>query len=474
MAHHHGSMPPSPSETVPARPLPPLPGSFRGRAIYYGWYIVLVAFIASMMATGVQVYSLGAFLKPMTEDLGWSRTDLSLGQTVSTLCAGVVAFWVGPMLDKHGGRILMVVGAVAMGVGFIALGLVQHQWQYYVVKGVLVTAGSSMAGLLVLNVALSNWFIRRRGIAIGVAAMGVSVAALFTPILSTALIDAYGWRAAWMILGVTIPLTIVPLSLIVLRRRPEDHGLEPDGGPGTRPVSKARAASMAMQSVIWTRREAMRTRSLWMLIATFSLGSMGLSALFLHLIPYFSDSGLTTTQAASVFGMVGLAGLISKPVWGMALDRFNTSYCAASEFLLMGAGLTAITLIDNVVALHVAVFLLGLGIGGVSTVQEVVWADYFGRATIGTIRGLSRPFTVIASAGGPVFAAIAYDTRGSYEIAFAVFIATYIAAAGMILVTPYPKAPSEPPTEAPRDGQLDPATTLAPAPAPAPVAARTR
>jgi len=438
------------TENTAPRPLPRLPTSFRGRPIFYGWYIVFAALVAAMMATGMQVYSLGVFLKPMTEDLGWSRTDLSFGQTVSTLCSGVVGFWVGPLLDRHGGRVLMVIGAVAMGAGFIALGLVQELWQYYLVKGLLVTVGSAMAGLVVVNVAISNWFIRRRGVAIGIAAMGVSAAALFTPFLSTSLINAYGWRPAWMMLGVSIPLLIIPLSLFVMRRRPEDHGLAPDGGPGDgRGPSKARAASMAMQNVIWTRRTAIRTRSLWMLSAAFSLGSMGLSALFLHLVPYLSDAGLTSGQAASVFGMVGLAGLLSKPLWGLALDRFNTSYCAVSEFLLMALGLFAITVVDHVVVLHLAVFLLGLGIGGVSTVQEVVWADYFGRATIGMIRGLTRPFTVLASAGGPVFAAFAYDSWGSYDRAFYVFIATYVAAAAVVLVAPYPTPPTAPEAEPP-------------------------
>jgi len=453
--------PPRPDDAPPvARPLPRLPTSVRGHSIFYGWYIVFAALVAAMMATGMQVYSLGVFLKPMTEDLGWSRTDLSIGQTASTLCSGVVAFWVGPLLDRHGGRVLMVIGGVAMGAGFVALGLVQELWQYYLVKGLLVTAGSALAGLVVVNVAISNWFIRRRGVAIGVAAMGVSFAAVFTPVISTALINAYGWRPAWMILGVTIPLLIVPLSLFVMRRRPEDHGLEPDGGVGDgRGPSKARAASMAMQSVVWTRRTALRTRSLWLLSAAFALGSMGLSALFLHLVPYLSDSGLSAGQAASIFGMVGLAGLISKPLWGLALDRFNTSYCAASEFLLMAAGLFAITVVEHVLVLHVAVFVLGLGIGGVSTVQEVIWADYFGRATIGMIRGLTRPMTVLASAGGPVLAALAYDTRGSYELAFYVFIATYLAAACVVLIAPYPTPPAPPAADEPEDGTPLPVPT---------------
>lgn len=427
-----------------ARPLPRLPTAIRNHTIYYGWYIVLVAFIGSMMSTGLQAYTLGVFLKPMTQDLGWSRTDLSFGQTVSTVCSGVVAFWLGPMLDRHGGRAMMVVGAVAMGLGFFLLGQVQELWQYYAVKGIVVTTGSACAGTLVLNVALSNWFIRRRGLAIAIGAMGASVAALIVPIVSTTLIDAYGWRRAWGLIGLTIPLVIVPLALLIMRRRPEDHGLEPDGGAGTGPPSKSRAASMAMQGVQWTRREALRTRSLWMLIATFSLASMGMSALLLHLIPFFSDRGLSGREAASAFGMVGLAGLISKPLWGLTLDRLTTARCAAAEFLLLGIGLIAIMVAEDVVLLHMAVFVLGIGIGGVTTVQEVVWADYFGRATIGMIRGLARPGTVLASAGGPVFAAIAYDVRGSYEVAFSVFVVTYLAAAVMIMLTPYPTLPVRP------------------------------
>lgn len=447
-----------------------LPASIAGREVYYGWYIVGVAFAVSMMSTGLQAYTLGVFLKPMEADLGWSRTDLSFGQTVSTVCSGFVAFWIGPLLDRRGGRAMLVIGALIMGAGFVVMAFVQEIWQYLIVRGVLVTGGAAGAGMLVLNVALSNWFIRRRGIAIAIGAMGVSVAALVLPIVATTLIDAYGWRTAWALIGLSIPVVIVPMSLIVMRRRPEDHGLLPDGGPGDGTVSKARAASMAMQGVHWTRRQAMRTRSLWLLVATFALASMGLSALLLHLIPYLSDSGLSSGQAASAFGMVGLAGLVSKPLWGMALDRLNTARCAAVEFLLMASGLLAIMLVDQLVLMHGAVFLLGLGIGGVSTVQEVVWADYFGRMSIGTIRGLTRPFQVLASAGGPLFAAIVFDARGSYEFAFGIFIVTYIAAAAVILVTPYPTLPPVPPpppedgtrVEAPSPMSAAPAAALAP------------
>src|SRR5688572_10498611 len=132
-----------PPETAAApAPAPlPLPTSLFGRSIYYGWYIVVFAFMASMMSSGVQAYSLGIFVTPMTEDLGWSRTDISLGQTISTAAMGVLGFFIGGLIDNRGGRMLIVIGALIAGLGFILLGQVQELWQYYVVKAGIITLG---------------------------------------------------------------------------------------------------------------------------------------------------------------------------------------------------------------------------------------------------------------------------------------------------------------------------------------------
>jgi len=418
-----------------------LPQRLFGVHVYYGWYIVGLALVVSMMATGLHAYTLGVFLKPMTEELGWTRGDISLGQTLSTFGSGVIGFVIGPMLDRQGGRILMVVGAILMGVGFVMLGFVTELWQYYLVKGVVITAGAGAAGALVINVALSNWFVRKRGRAISIGAMGISVAAMVLPVTATWLIDAFGWRVAWQVIGVSIPVVLVPLTLLVMRRRPEDHGLEVDGGAGA-PTARVSHAVQTMH-VRWTRKAAMRTPSLWLLILVFSLAGLGLSATLLHLIPLLTDTHFSANEAALAFGIIGLTGLITKPLWGMALDRFPARFCASVEFLLMGAGLALVTHSTSVALLYPSTVVLGLGIAGVVTVQEVIWGEYFGRLTLGSIRGLARPFSIIASAGGPVFAGVAYDRAGSYEVAFTVFIATYVVAAVLILLTPYPKDPPE-------------------------------
>ncbi|TAK73344.1 MAG: MFS transporter [Dehalococcoidia bacterium] len=422
----------------------PLPTRVFGREFYYGWYIVAVAFVSSMMSMGITAYSMGVFLKPMTEELGWSRTDISLGQTLTTFVTGILGVAIGRRMDVRGGRALMVGGAIIGGFGFIALGQVQELWQYYLVRSGLVAVGSIGMGNLVVNVALSNWFVRRRGRAIAIGVMGTSVAALVLPTVADRMIDEWGWRAAWAAIGVAVWATVIPAALVAMRRRPEDFGLRPDGDGA--PAEGALVSARVASDVRWTRQAAARTPTLWMLVATFGLASTGMGALLLHLIPYMTDAGFTRAQAAGAFGMIGISGLLSKPLWGIALDRFPIRRCAASEFILMGLGITLILMSHTLAPLYASIFTLGLGIGGVITVQEVVWADFFGRLSLGTVRSLAQPFTIVSSAGGPVFAGFAYDHFGSYSAAFHLFIGTYVAAAALILLTPTPRRPVPPDT----------------------------
>jgi MFS family permease len=185
----------------------------------------------------------------------------------------------------------------------------------------------------------------------------------------------------------------------------------------------------------------MRTPALWLLILTFGLGSMGFGAMLLHLIPFLTDSGYSRVEAAGAFSMLGVSGLISKPVWGMIADRIPSKFAAAAEFAILGLGVFFISTAPTLPLMYAAIFTMGVGVGGVITLQETVWADYFGRLTLGTVRSVGRPFTVISSAGGPVFAGLAYDLGGSYEMAFLGFIAAYAIAAALILVTPMPRPP---------------------------------
>lgn len=420
----------------------PLPTTVLGRTFYYGWYIVVAGVLASMLTSGIQAYGLGTFVRPMTDELGWSRTDISLGQTLSTATSGILGLFIGGLIDRRGGRMVMVIGAVVGGAGFAALGLVHELWQYYLVKSVILTVGITLAGPMIVNISISNWFVQRRGRAIAIAAMGLSVGAFTVPTIAAWLIEHIGWRAAWMVFGVTVWVVMIPAAWILIRRRPEDHGLRPDGDwVPTRAGSALNQRRAQVDMLEWTRAEAMRTSTLWSLILTFGLASMGVGALLLHLVPYLVDSGFTGKQAAFAFSMIGLSGLISKPFWGLIVERVPTKFVAAAEFVLLAVGIVLVMVSPNLGTVAVAIFIFGVGVGGTLTVQETVWADYYGRRTIGTVRSVGRPFTIVFSAGGPVGAGLAYDLGGSYEVAFVVFVAAYLIAAVLVLFTPEPRHP---------------------------------
>ena len=191
-------------ERASVQPLPRLPDRILGRPVFYGWYLVAVALITAMMSSGIQAYGMGIFVTPMTEELGWSRTDISLGQTASTAVLGFAGPFIGGVIDRRGGRELIVIGALVSGVGYVLFGQVQELWQYYVVKAGIQTVGQACMGALVVNVMLSNWFVRRRGRAIAIAAMGTSVTALLLPTVAARLIEAVGWRETWTFLGIAV------------------------------------------------------------------------------------------------------------------------------------------------------------------------------------------------------------------------------------------------------------------------------
>ncbi|MFN8639294.1 MAG: MFS transporter [Dehalococcoidia bacterium] len=430
------------SPAAPGAKSLPLPTTLFGRSFYYGWYIAGFGLVASMMSSGIQAYGMGAFVKPMTEELGWSRTDISFGQTLSTAVLGILGLFLGGFIDRRGGRPLVVVGAILSGLGYILFGQIHELWQYYVVRAGIQTVGQALMGALVVNIALSNWFIHRRGRAIAIAAMGNSVAAFFVPSLAAGLIDSVGWRQSWLYIGGAVWILVIPVGWLIRRRRPEDHGLEPDGGKReVRAGDRLAAQRVLADGSRWTRREAMRTPSLWLLITTFGLGGMGLGAMLLHLIPFLTDSGYSSVQAAGAFSMIGVSGLLSKPVWGLIADRIPSRFAAAAEFVLMGLGVVALLTAWTLPLVYAAIFLFGMGVGGVVTLQETVWADYFGRQTIATVRSIGMPFTIVSSAGGPVLAGLAFDFTGSYSGAFLVFIVAYALAAVLILVTPLPRHP---------------------------------
>lgn len=416
------------------------------RAPFYGWYIVAAALVAQFVAAGTQAYVAGAFLKPMTDDLGWSRSEFSAVQTVSTFVMGTVGFVIGGMVDSKGPRRLMLLGTVVCAGALALTSQVDAAWQFYLVRGVGQTVGNALLGNLVVNVTVARWFVARRGLAISIASAGVSLGGVVMTPLAAWWIAEYGWRSGWVMLAVVVFFLMVPASLL-MRRSPEDDGLLPDGMTEEESIaySASRRRASAVSEVQWTRREAVHTSSIWLVIFAYGVANVGLGALLLHTIPFLTDAGFSSSRAALVFSIFAWSALVSKLMWGILMDRFQARYLSASAFFVMACAVLVLIPVGHTGSFWMAVgvaLAYGLAMGGTVPLQETVWASYFGRLHLGEIRSIAMPFTIVFSAGGPLLAGAVFDQTGSYDGALAVFAVFSLVGLLLIMLARPPLRPS--------------------------------
>lgn len=397
-----------------------------GRKFFYGWVIVALAFLANLLSSGTGGYSLGLFFAPMHDSLGWDRTTLTLGPSIRRVVNAVTAPFVGAAVDRFGPRTVMVAGPLIVGTTLAATALVHAPWQFYLIYGFAGALGTAQLGSLVTGPALAKWFVRRRATAISIAAMGVSSGGIIFIPLTQALITHNGWRATWVITGVILIALATPPTLIWMRNRPEDLGLQPDGDPLPKQQPESgRSEADAVEEVQWTLGEAIHTPALWLLILAFSFGNMALGSLLLHQIPYMQERHFNAA-AVPVASSMAFAALICKPVWGYCIDRFTLRITGIVAYLISALGLAVFILAPNIMALYAYAALYGVGIGVSTVLGPIAWANYYGRRFAGTITGFAQPFQVVTSAAAPLFAAHVDDVTGSYRPAFTVFVAAYL------------------------------------------------
>ena len=415
-------------------------GIFLNR-IYYGYYLIAAAFVAQFISIGTQNYVLSAFMAPMLDELGWSRFDFTVPRTIGQAVMAFVGFFVGAHVDRSGPRRFMLAGTCILGVSIYAHAFVQTVWGWWLVNGLALTTGAALLGNLVVNVTLAKWFVELRGSAVAWAAMGVSFAGvLITPGITWG-IDVVGWREAWKWLALFAVSSMVPVVLI-MRRAPEDHGLHPDGKSDDQVASgqAQRAADDFSRSM--TRSQALRTTSFYALAFAFGLFTMGIGVMLLQTIPYVTDAGIPRVNAALMITVASIPAMLTKPVWGYFIDRMDAPRRLAS----LSAAITGIAIAvivygqsqSSLVWLYVGYTGLGMGWGGMIPLQEVIWAGYFGRRYLGSIRGVALPITMVMGASAPLLSSYYYDVVGNYNGAILVIAGLNIASAVMILLVPRP------------------------------------
>lgn len=412
--------------------------------IFYGWYIVAVGFLANVASSFALASTMSIFLKPLTADLGVSRGVFSLLRSGEGIIAASSAPLIGTIVDRHGGRWLMVIGTAIVGVGYFILTHVDSFAQFAAVRLTLVTLGDSMMGYMVVNVVIAQWFVRQRSRALAFSSMGVGFAKVCMPVLAAWLILSFGWRHTWFIFGIlTLALLVVP-ALLIVRRSPESIGLLPDGtteiaATAGETKKDSRADDVGAQEALWTRAEAMRTSAFWLLVVTFGISSMGVTGLNLHVYAYVTDIGYSPVVAATVMSIIASMQLASPLGWGILADRIGAKLAAMLRFVIQGVGLGLAILTANWFCLYAGFFIYGIGLGGNMVIPDTLWANYFGRRSLGKIRGVGLLISHFVSAIGPPFFGFLFDRTGGYGLSFAIFGCVLAISAGLSLMLKPPQ-----------------------------------
>ena len=417
-------------------------------SLFYGWYIVGVGILVNIAASFSFSSTLSVFLKPITEELGVSRGAFSLIRTAEIGVAALISPFLGPWVDRYGGRWILAVGVLMEGLGFLLLSQVEHFWQFALVRCCLVIAGETLLGGLVINVTIAQWFVRTRGRAIAIANLGTGMAKVSIPLTAAWLINLAGWRSAWAILGILAPLLVVAPVLNFIRRRPEDMGLRPDGDPpsvATDPsavMSTKRSASSGGSTdaeLPWSRTQVLRLPTFWLLVITFGIVSVGIVGLNLHLFSFITDIGYSPFVAATFMSTIAFTQLGTTYFWGMVADRFDIRKVSCVQFLIQGVGLVLAIWSQEIHFIYIGFFIYGIGLAGGFVLREVIWANFFGRISLGTVRGLSLFFSHLFAASGAPFFGFLHDKMGSYNFSFMIFACALFTSALLILLAKPPQ-----------------------------------
>jgi len=408
---------------------------------FLGWTVVGAALLASFTEVAFFNPVLGVFIPEFEREFGWSRTEISLGVTLGSFAGAAAAPFFGPLIDRYGGKRFVVSGCALMAVALVLLSQMQTEWHFFIVYAIGRGTASGLIGLAA-GVTVSKWFVRRRGFAISFMSLGTRLGFALMPIGVQLIIQSSGWRTAALALAGTVALFGILPSLRWLHSRPEDMGLLPDGEE--EPASFDPARPVVQREVSWTRADALRTPTFWLVTLSVSLMSLAGGGVNLHQIPHLVDRGLSAETAALVITLVAVFGGAGVILEGIFDAKIGARWTMMIGLVGSAAGLAILINVHSVqMALAFAV-VNGLFFGLLVASNQVVFADYFGREALGAIRGSATPFQLGTNAFGPILAGAAFDLTGSYTAAFVPFTFAYIVAAAALAMARRPVPPERP------------------------------
>mgnify|MGYP001192161096 CR=1 FL=1 len=407
------------------------------RRLFYGWYIVAAATLAGTIQSAVFNVGAQALVLPLIREFNVTRTAVSFAFSLRRLegaltgpIEGYLIHWIGP-------RRYMVIGWVIFGLGFIATGLCQNIYQFYLAF-LLVTLGQSVAGFLPIVAVLINWFDRWRGRTIAIYQLGNSFGAVLVPVLAWFILNA-GWRQTMVVVGIAVIIIGIPLAL-VMRPHPESYGFLPDGADPTdietdRVTTENSAAPNTGLSLDSdpTVSQALRSRNFWFLGLSHSAGITAWGALQVHQIPALVDIGINELTAASILSYTLIIAALGRLIGGFLGDVVGTKKVTAIAFIAQGIGIAVLALATTMTQVLIFATVFGIAFGTRGTLMTVLRAEVFGRRNFSRLAGWMDPISSVFVLISPIFAALIYDSVGSYKWAFLV-LAVVNASGALLLI----------------------------------------
>lgn len=402
-----------------------------GRFAFIGWRMVGVAFFVDFIAVGFFFYSYGVFFKAIAAEFGDSRLGVSIGITATQIVGAVLAPFIGRALDLYPLKHVITVGACSMGIGFCLLGFVQNPIQFYLVLGIFIGFGAGAMGQLATAKLVSNWFVMKRGTALGVAATGISASGVIMPAVSAWVIATLGWREGFITYGIITLVVVVPIVLRFVISSPEEVGLLPDGETEQTRLPPVKPALRT--------RDFISTPNFWFLILILGLLFCCMSATLVHMVPRITDEGYTLVAASFIASATAAFGIAGKLIYGSLIDRWDVRHALWMGIGFQVAGQLCMLFIPGYVGFLAGACLFGFGMGGIVPMQSAIVGVVFGRASFGRVLGAMRPPMSVLQVIGVPFAGWMYDSTGSYQPAYLTFLGLYAAAALIVLGLKVPR-----------------------------------
>jgi MFS family permease len=411
-------------------------GLLRIPRIFYGWWIVVAGFFAVMVSTGFAVHGVSTLVLPLEREFGWSRSAITGAFSLARVESGVLGPLSGWLTDRIGPRKMMIGGALLTAGGYFLLAHVTTLPMLYIVFIGGIVIGASVGFSTPVSAAVANWFQRKRGRAFGLMWAGHGMSGLTVFLLAT-MITAWGWRSAVTVAGILILIAGLPAAML-MRRRPEDYGMLPDGGPSTGPeaiqarskrISRARqAAEDERTGNEYRARQALRTPAFWFIGISGSSRHLATAGVSIHFIALLagplSPIAVSETAAAALFAVMTVISNIGRIGMSWMGDFLSKRYLMAWGLAAMTGAVVVMGLSKSLVTFVPAAMVFGIGWGGLSALPNLLRADYFGRNSYATIQGWNQLVEMGGVLAGPLLAAVLYDRTHSYVVAFLVFAVT--------------------------------------------------